>query len=486
MPVALFLHSWLPWRMSFLNLRNHKKLLIVDGKTGFTGGMNISDRHVGGDRPPAVRDTMVRLDGPVVRQMMESFALDWEFVAKEELKDEGWWARTGHSGPALMRAIMSGPDEDVALLEEHWASAIELAASSVRIVTPYFLPEDRVLDVLVRATLRGVSVEILIPEHSNHFYMDWAVRAHLDGMPLDRIICHLAPSPFDHSKLMTVDGGWCSFGSSNWDARSMRLNFEMTVESYDRALTAEIDAVISRKLIGAKRLTQEDLAARRPIARLRDASARLLLPLSLSGQNRLRLISWNLYYRRGAAAADIAALIEQYRPDLFIMQEALDGIEAVPRLAAGSFHSLPWIGKRYGLAAWLPDENADITTVDLPYSRLPASFPPRRAQVIRFSDLTIANVHLSHGQFLNRRQLRRISEKVSGPLAIVGDFNMIGRIVLRGFQDLGPRGTTHYAQKLVPLRLDRCVARGLDCIHAEILDRGPSDHRPILIDLATR
>ena len=200
----------------------------------------------------------------------------------------------------------------------------------------------------------------------------------------------------------------------------------------------------------------------------------------------MRLISWNLYYRRGAAAADIAALIEQYRPDMFIMQEARDGIESLPGLIDGRFHPLPWMGKRYGLAAWLPDDRAEIATVDLPYSRLPVRFPPRKAQIIRFADLAIANVHLSHGQFLNRWQLRRIAEAVPGRLAIVGDFNAVGPIMMRGFEDIGPRGTTHYAQRVVPLRLDRCVARGLDCPHAEILARGPSDHRPILLDLLPR
>ncbi len=197
----------------------------------------------------------------------------------------------------------------------------------------------------------------------------------------------------------------------------------------------------------------------------------------------MRLISWNLDYRRGAAAVDIAALIERYRPDLFVMQEALDGIEALPRLVDGWFHALPWRGKRYGLAAWLPRRTAEIGTVDLPFSRFPASFPPRKAQIIRFPDMAIANVHLSHGQFLNRRQLRHIARVVPGRLAIVGDFNALGVIVLRGFNDIGPRATTHYVQRMVPLRLDRCLARGLRRTNSETLGRGPSDHRPILIDL---
>ncbi|MBU1174595.1 MAG: endonuclease/exonuclease/phosphatase family protein [Alphaproteobacteria bacterium] len=198
----------------------------------------------------------------------------------------------------------------------------------------------------------------------------------------------------------------------------------------------------------------------------------------------MRLISWNLYYRRGAAAADIAALIEQHRPDLFVMQEARDGFDGLPPVVEGHFHALPWVGKRYGLAAWLPGETARISTVDLPYSRLPASFPPRQAQIVAFDGLSVANVHLSHGQFLNRRQLRTIAAAVTGPLVIVGDFNAVGHISLKGFVDIGPRGTTHYAQRLLPLRLDRCLGRGIGRAHAEILDRGPSDHRPILVDLA--
>ncbi len=277
-PVSLFLHSWLPWSMPFLNLRDHKKLLLIDGRIGFTGGMNISDRHVGKFGEPKVRDTMMRLDGPVVRQMVESFARDWELITDEPLVGEGWWSDDKGEGTMTMRAIAAGPDEQVAILEEHWATAIEQAQRSVRILTPYFLPEERVLDVLARAARRGVSVEIVIPERTNHFYMDWASRSHLVTLPLRRMNCYLARPPFDHSKLMTVDGKWCSFGSPNWDARSMRLNFELMIECYDEMLTADIDTLITNKCAGARRLDESDLAVRPTLTKLRDASARLLLP----------------------------------------------------------------------------------------------------------------------------------------------------------------------------------------------------------------
>ena len=277
-PSARFLHSWLPWSMSFLNLRNHKKLLIIDGKTGFTGGMNISDRNVANAGEPKVRDTMVRIDGPVVRQMLESFASDWEFTTDEALSGAAWWPAPEPVGLAPMRAIASGPDEDAVILEEHWAAAIEQAEHRVRILTPYFLPEDRVLDVLNRAALRGVVVEIVLPARTNLFFVNWAVPAHLSGLPLTRIAVYRTPAPFDHGKMMSVDGKWCSVGSPNWDARSMRLNFELMVECYDAALTGQVDALIARRMREGERLEFADLATRPPLIKLRDASARLFLP----------------------------------------------------------------------------------------------------------------------------------------------------------------------------------------------------------------
>lgn len=215
-------------------------------------------------------------------------------------------------------------------------------------------------------------------------------------------------------------------------------------------------------------------------------------PLALSSKDAeilkadtLRIISWNLYYRKGAAAADISALIEQEQPDLFLMQEATRGIETLPRLVNGTFFKQRWRGKDYSLAAWLSEDADEIDPkrMVLPFSNLPGTFPPRVTQVIRMTGMTIANVHLSHGQMLNRRQLRRIADAIEGPLAIIGDFNALGPIVLRGFEDVGPRKRTHLAQRMVPLRLDRCLVRDIDCLHSEALERGPSDHRPILLEL---
>ncbi len=202
--------------------------------------------------------------------------------------------------------------------------------------------------------------------------------------------------------------------------------------------------------------------------------------------NSLKIVSWNLLYRRGAAVCDVAVMIEKERPDLFLMQEATADINRLAAIAGGRFYKLPWRGKTYSLALWVPEDKINIWALELPFSRLPGKFPPRLAQIVELENITIANVHLSHGQLLNRRQLRAIARAVEGPLAIIGDFNALGPLVMRGFKDVGPRRVTHMAKRVAPFRLDRCFVRELKCITAKALEKGPSDHRPIVVELAQK
>jgi cardiolipin synthase len=277
--ISRFMHDWLPWRMPFLNLRSHKKLLIVDGTAGFTGGMNIGVENMLGSHPPdPVEDVHFRIGGPVVRHLMRSFAEDWSFTTGETLAGDAWWPELAASGPVTARGINSGPDEDLGALETVLAAAIGEARHRLRIVTPYFLPSARLMSALALAALRGVHIDVILPERSDHFYFDWAVRAHLGFFEAPRIRVHLSPQPFDHSKLVTLDGEWCLVGSGNWDARSLRLNFEFTLECYDGAFVAALDRLIDEKLARALPLRPADLAARPKALKYRDAATRLLLP----------------------------------------------------------------------------------------------------------------------------------------------------------------------------------------------------------------
>lgn len=276
---ARFLHTLVPWRMPFLNMRNHKKLLIVDGKVGFTGGLNINAAHCRGFAGANYVDgVQVRIEGPVVSQLMNTFARDWLFTTSELLDRDMWWPQINGAGSVFSRGIHSGPDADIYKLETILGAALAQAQKRVRIVTPYFLPDQRLQFAIAQAGLRGVSVEILIPEKCDYFFMDWAMRAHLrffEDVPAE---VYLTPSPFNHAKLMTVDGQWCLIGSSNWDTRSLRLNFEFDLECYDPILTAEIDALIEQKLAQSHKLDRNWLAKQPHWSQLRDAATRLLLP----------------------------------------------------------------------------------------------------------------------------------------------------------------------------------------------------------------
>ncbi len=278
-PAARFLHTWLPWRMPFLNMRNHRKILVVDGSLAFTGGMNVGAENSERLHPKDfITDIQFRVQGPVVRLVMDAFARDWTFTTDEELDKDIWWPRLEPVGPAYARGLSSGPDADIYKLEMILGAALSVAQKHVRILTPYFLPDARLQFAIAQAGLRGVCVDIVIPEHCNYLFMDWAMRAHLRFFTHTPANIYTTPLPFDHSKLCTVDGSWCLIGSSNWDARSFRLNFEFDLECYDPELTRRLDAVIDAKIARARRLDVKALT-RRPIPiRLRDAAARLMMP----------------------------------------------------------------------------------------------------------------------------------------------------------------------------------------------------------------
>lgn len=197
----------------------------------------------------------------------------------------------------------------------------------------------------------------------------------------------------------------------------------------------------------------------------------------------MRVISWNLLRRVGAAVEDIATLIERHKPDLLLMQEATSEVTTLPRLVGGYCRREPMDGRIYGLAAWSPAELAPHRVLPLPVSPMPGRLPPRLSQIMPLGGINFANVHLSHGQILNRWQLFHIARALDGPAAIVGDYNAVGPIKLPGFDDIGPRARTHLAGNIISCRLDRCMARGLRCRGARVLERGPSDHHPILLQL---
>lgn len=276
-PVVRFMHSFLPWRMPFLNLRIHKKILVVDGRVGFTGGMNIGAENLRQTpKKHAVRDNHFRFEGPVVLQLMEAFAEDWFFATGENLADNAWFPPLENVGTAEARVILSGPDEDLEKNEFVILEAIGSARHSIKVMTPYFLPDSRLVTALSLAAMRGVEVDVIIPTNGDHFIINWAIRAHLT--PLLAAGCRIwqNPPPFSHAKIMIVDGLWCLVGSSNWDVRSFRLNFELDVEVYHPELVREVDKLMATMAFQA--ITAADILRRPLPLRLLHGGARLMSP----------------------------------------------------------------------------------------------------------------------------------------------------------------------------------------------------------------
>jgi cardiolipin synthase len=276
-PVARFMHSLLPWRMPFLNLRNHKKILVIDGILAFTGGMNIADENVMATNPKQpVQDLHFRIQGPVVAQLAEAFADDWAFVTGEDLDGAAWLVPIGQGDGPLARMIDSGPDEDLEKIEFAVLQAVSCARTSIAVMTPYFLPDERLITALSLAAMRGVAVDVVIPRQSNHTLVDWATRTNIRPLLPDGVRIWQSPPPFHHTKLMVVDGAWSLIGSCNWDIRSFRLNFELCMEVYDADLASTLTALMQRAK--ASELNQAELNARSLLMRIRDAGARLMLP----------------------------------------------------------------------------------------------------------------------------------------------------------------------------------------------------------------
>lgn len=276
---ARFLPSIFPPHLMSVNLRNHRKIMVIDGELGFTGGMNIRTAHVIADEQKMpTSDLHFRLRGPVVSQLQEVFVDDWYFATQKELRGEGFFPPLKTAGDKIARGISDGPDEDLDKLPWALLGALTRAERSVRVVTPYFLPDESVVDALNVAAMRGLEVDVIMPAKNNLPYVQWASFGRLRPLLEHEVRVWLTPPPFEHSKLLVVDRFWTLFGSSNWDPRSHRLNFEFDVECYDASFGCQMDDWAQSKLDGARRITLEQYDSRSLFRRLRDGSFRLLQP----------------------------------------------------------------------------------------------------------------------------------------------------------------------------------------------------------------
>lgn len=259
-------------RLPYANLRTHRKILLVDGNIAFTGGMNIRKGFTNEFAGNAcAHDTHFCVTGPAVADLFDVAAEDWRFTTTELLRGDAWGIEPSErqaGDPVVMRVVSSGPDRSVETNHKMLMGAFSVARSTIRVMSPYFLPDRELISALVTAARRGVEVDIVVPAANNLLMVDRAMTAQFDQMVKNYCRIWRAAGPFNHSKLLTVDGVWAYVGSSNIDPRSLRLNFEVDMEVMNEGFAGEIDARIEDAIKSATPVTLHSLRTRPFVIRL--------------------------------------------------------------------------------------------------------------------------------------------------------------------------------------------------------------------------
>ena len=274
-----FMPNRLILRLITMNLRNHRKILVVDGHTAFTGGMNIREGNMVSRKPKhAVHDLHFAVTGPCVGQIQRVFAEDWAFCTGESLDGPQWFPELAPTGTASAIGIVDGPDEDMEVMPAAFFAALNAAREDVKIVTPYFLPNAVLVAALRLCAIRGVKVTIVTPAENNIPIVGWAAQTLYPELLGAGCRIYESPPPFDHSKIFLIDGIWSFLGSTNWDPRSLRLNFEFNLGCHDAELGGRLAAEIEAKMVRSREISCDMLEAAPLLHRLRNGFARLFIP----------------------------------------------------------------------------------------------------------------------------------------------------------------------------------------------------------------
>jgi cardiolipin synthase len=262
-----------------IQLRNHRKIVIVDGRVGFLGGINVGDEYDASvTQRGAYRDTHVRIEGATVHELQLTFLEDWHFATGDMPRDKGMFPPPAADEPQAAIIVPSGPDQEWEAIEHVYFTAITQADERIQLTTPYFVPDEPVRVALCAAALRGVRLEIIVPHRSDSVIVTAAARSYFDE--LLRAGAHVYEYPkMVHAKTMVVDGKIGIVGSANLDNRSFRLNFEVSLLFYDTAALAELSRLFDTDKRKCSHITLKS-RSRLPLpTRFAEASARLLSPL---------------------------------------------------------------------------------------------------------------------------------------------------------------------------------------------------------------
>ena len=264
-----------------INMRNHRKILSVDGRVAFTGGQNIGDRHLLNKprNPKRTTDLHFRLTGKIVDDLEQTFVNDWnQCKVKDELNVTALPGKPGPDTNIWTRLILDGPNQNLDKLNELLLGLFSAAKSRIWIMTPYFLPGMDLVGAMVGARLRGVEIIVFLPERSNIHLARWATQHTLFYFLEKDIKVLFQPAPFIHTKAILIDDNYSLIGSANLDPRSLRLNFELVVEVFSHDFNKQLSDYFDIRLQSAIPVTKSRLTARSFPKRIRDGLAWLFSP----------------------------------------------------------------------------------------------------------------------------------------------------------------------------------------------------------------
>ncbi|MFW5882317.1 MAG: phospholipase D-like domain-containing protein [Planctomycetota bacterium] len=264
----------------FFNLRNHRKVMLIDGTVGFVGGMNIGHEYVEGTPDGAWHDMQARIEGPAVRQVASLFVRDWFFATREHLGVPEWAAQTRRTDEGtLLQVLAGGPDEGTSAIGISLRAIIERARERLVLTTPYFVPDEQLVNDLVFAAVRGVAVTLCISSETDMGPMVLIGRTFYDRLLRAGVVIYEYGDDIHHSKCIVVDGRWAMVGSINLDSRSTSLNYEVGVLADDPALAARVEELLAQRRGDTPPVDREQFAGRSLRQRLIESSLRLLAPL---------------------------------------------------------------------------------------------------------------------------------------------------------------------------------------------------------------
>ncbi|GLV13854.1 major cardiolipin synthase ClsA [Alicyclobacillus hesperidum] len=280
--VAAFFPSRIPYINLRMNNRNHRKVVVIDGKIAYVGGFNVGDEYLGRvERFGFWRDTHLRITGSAIVELQSIFLLDWNSSSRDPIEFEDRYFRRAQSslGGVGMQVVASGPDTAWEQIRNAYIKMIYAAKQSVYIQTPYFIPDDSLLTALKTAALSGIDVRVMLPQKADHIWVFWASRFYLGELLQVGVKCYLYGDGFLHAKTVVVDRAVASVGTANIDIRSFKLNFEVNAILYDRAKAGELADIFEQDLTKCDRLTLKMYNGRPRFERIAESCARLLSPI---------------------------------------------------------------------------------------------------------------------------------------------------------------------------------------------------------------